>query len=85
MPRSVPAILQVHVAERIFPPDDVGQELVTADGIILGGVGADPDADAGDRPENRDPASINARVPPQTLAMEVDPFDSMISLVTRMA
>ncbi len=30
------------------------------------------------------PASINASVPPQTVAMEEEPFDSMISLVTRM-
>ena len=31
------------------------------------------------------PASINASVPPQTDAIEVEPLDSMISLVTRMA
>ena len=31
------------------------------------------------------PASSNANVPPQTLAIEVEPFDSMISLVTRTA
>ena len=31
------------------------------------------------------PASISARVPPQTEAIEVEPLDSMISLVTRMA
>ena len=31
------------------------------------------------------PASNNARVPPHTVAMEVEPFDSMISLVTRTA
>ena len=31
------------------------------------------------------PASMSARVPPQTLAMEVEPLDSMISLVTRTA
>ena len=31
------------------------------------------------------PASIRARTPAQTLAIEVEPFDSMISLLTRMA
>ena len=31
------------------------------------------------------PASISASIPPQTLAMEVDPFDSMTSLEIRMA
>ena len=31
------------------------------------------------------PASISASVPPQTVAIEVEPLDSMISLVTRMA
>src|ERR1043166_8094990 len=31
------------------------------------------------------PASINASVPPQTEAMEVEPFDSMISLVMRIS
>ena len=31
------------------------------------------------------PASINASIPPHTLAMDVDPFDSMISLEIRMA
>ena len=30
------------------------------------------------------PASMRANVPPQTLAIEVEPLDSMISLVTRM-
>ena len=31
------------------------------------------------------PASMSASVPPQTEAIEVEPLDSMISLVTRMA
>ena len=31
------------------------------------------------------PASMSASVPAHTLAMEVDPFDSMISLDMRMA
>ena len=31
------------------------------------------------------PASIRARVPPQTEAIEEEPLDSMISLVTRIA
>ena len=31
------------------------------------------------------PASISASMPPQTLAIEVEPFDSMISLEMRMA
>ena len=31
------------------------------------------------------PASIRASTPEQTLAIEVEPFDSMTSLVTRMA
>jgi hypothetical protein len=31
------------------------------------------------------PASISASVPPQTVAMELEPLDSIISLVTRMA
>jgi hypothetical protein len=31
------------------------------------------------------PASIRESIPPQTLAMEVDPFDSMTSLEIRMA
>ena len=34
---------------------------------------------------NGTPASSNASVPPQTDAIEVEPFDSMISLVTRTA
>ena len=32
---------------------------------------------------NGTPASISARLPPQTEAIEVEPFDSMISQVTR--
>ena len=31
------------------------------------------------------PASISASIPPHTLAMEVEPFDSMISLEMRIA
>ena len=31
------------------------------------------------------PASISASIPPQTLAIEVEPLDSMISLVMRIA
>ena len=31
------------------------------------------------------PASINASMPQQTLAIEVEPFDSITSLVMRMA
>jgi hypothetical protein len=31
------------------------------------------------------PASISASIPPHTLAMEVEPLDSMISLEMRMA
>ena len=41
--------LAVHVAEVVFPPDDVGEELVAGDlaGIVV--LGADADADAADR------------------------------------
>ena len=31
------------------------------------------------------PASMSASMPPHTLAIDVDPFDSMISLEMRMA
>jgi hypothetical protein len=78
--------LAIHVAEGVFPADDVGQQFVGADFVQVIVLGADADADARHRARQRH-ARIQQRqrVPPQTVAMEEEPLDSMISLVTRTA
>src|SRR5262249_22190662 len=40
----------IHVAEGVFPADDVGQEFIAGDLILIIMLGAEADADAGDRP-----------------------------------
>ena len=41
--------LAVHVTEGVFPADDVGEHAVVADDVVLIGLAAEADADAGDR------------------------------------
>src|SRR5581483_8920822 len=73
-----PADLEVHVAEVVLVAEDVAQDGRPRLGI---GEGAIADEATGDLIGT--PASIRASVPPQTLAIEELPFDSKISLTTR--
>jgi len=66
----------------IFPADDVGKQLVFGNAAADVSVQMPTLMPATGRTIGT-PASISASVPPQTLAMEVEPLDSMISLVTR--
>ena len=45
--------LAVHVAEGVFPADDVGEQLVAGDFLVGVVLGADADADAGHRADQR--------------------------------
>ena len=69
--------LEVHVAEVILVAEDVGQhgELVAFLDQAHG--------DAGHRRFSGTPASISASEPPQTVAIDEEPFDSVISETTR--
>ena len=78
MPCARPGDLEIHVAVVIFGAGDVGQ-----DGVILA-FQHQTHGDARDGFGNGTPASINASVAPHTLAMELEPFDSRMSLTTRM-
>jgi hypothetical protein len=46
--------LAVHVAERVLPADDVGEQLVAGELPVVVVLRADADADAGDRADDRD-------------------------------
>jgi hypothetical protein len=69
--------LEVHVAEVIFVAQDVGEhgEAVAFEDQAHG--------DAGHRRFSGTPASISASEVPQTVAIEDEPFDSVISETTR--
>ena len=78
--------LAIHVAERVFPADDVGEQFVLRDFLVAARRSVQmPMLMPATGRIIGTPASINASAPPQTEAMEVEPFDSMISLVTRIA
>ena len=70
--------LEVHVAEVILVAEDVGEhrEALALQDQAHG--------DAGDRRCSGTPASISASEAPQTVAIEDEPFDSVISETTRM-
>jgi hypothetical protein len=72
--------LEVHVAEEVLLADDVGDEqLVLA---VLVGEAADEMPATGALIGT--PASISARHPPQTEAIDDEPLDSVMSLTMRM-
>ena len=80
------AKFEIHVAEMIFGADDVGQQVVAFQVAALRRFSVT-------RPTEMPatgvligtPASISASIPPQTLAIEVEPFDSITSLEMRIA
>src|ERR1043165_9180820 len=43
----------IHVAERVFPTDDVGEQFVFRDAIFVVVLGAETNADSSDRPGHR--------------------------------
>ena len=72
--------LEVHVAVMVFGAGDVGQ-----DGVLLAFL-HQAHGDAGHRRRLiGTPASIRASEPPQTVAIDEEPFDSRMSETTRMA
>ena len=79
------AKFEIHVTEMIFGADDVGQKLVAFQ-LIVRRIRS-RDRRKFPRPASLigTPASISASIPPQTLAIEVEPFDSITSLEMRMA
>ena len=77
MPWSVPGDLEVHVAEMILVAEDVGEH---REALALED---EPHGDAGDRRRSGTPASISASEEPHTVAIEEEPFDSVISDTTR--
>ena len=80
------ADLEVHVTKVIFGTDDVGEDDVLADVSLIIHLGYQPSGNSGNVCLLRGtPASISAREPPQTLAMEVEPLEDMISETTRIA
>jgi hypothetical protein len=78
MPSAGAGDLEVHVAEVVLVTQDVGQhrEAVLFQDQAHG--------DARDRRFSGTPASIRASEVPQTVAIEDEPFDSVISETTRM-
>ena len=85
MPCFRAANFVIHVAEMIFGADDVGEEFVALHLSVFAVFRDEADADSSDRVLIGTPASMSASIPPQTLAIELEPFDSMISLVMRTA
>ncbi len=69
--------LEVHVAVVVFGTGDVGQ-----DGVLVAFL-TRPIATPATGAAIGTPASISARVAPQTDAIELEPFDSRMSLTTR--
>jgi hypothetical protein len=69
--------LEVHVAEMVLVAEDVGQH-----GMAFT-LEDEPHGDAGGRALERTPASISASEVPQPVAIEEEPFDSVISETTR--
>ena len=69
--------LEVHVAEMILVAEDVGEH-----GEALAFLDQ-AHGDAGDRLASGTPASISASEVPQTVAIEDEPLDSVISETTR--
>ena len=79
------AKFEIHVAEMIFGADDVGQKFVAFQLPLSPYSVTRPTEIPATGVLIGTPASISASMPPQTLAIEVEPFDSMISLEMRMA
>ena len=71
---------EVHVAEVVFRAEDVRQQHALLAVVRLGDQPMEMPA-TGDLIGT--PASISARQPPQTVAIEVEPLEDMISLVRR--
>ena len=72
--------LEIHVAVMIFGAGDVGE-----DGVLIA-LDHQSHRDSGAaEPCSGTPASIIASEPPQTVAIEDEPFDSRMSETTRMA
>jgi hypothetical protein len=71
------AHLEVHVAEVVLVAEDVGEHRVAI--ALLD----EAHRDARDRRAIGTPASMSERAPPQTVAIELEPFDSVISLTMR--
>ena len=70
--------LEVHVAQVVFVAEDVGEH---GDTVVLVDQAH---GDSGDGCFMGTPASINASEAPHTVAIEDEPFDSVISETTRM-
>ena len=71
--------LEVHIAERVFHALDIAQN-----GVLPSlGIGDQSHGDAGDRRLIGTPASMSASVLPQTLAIEVEPFELTTSETSR--
>ena len=70
--------LEVHVAEVIFGAEDVGQDRDLSPSLIS------PIATPATAARIGTPASISASEPPQTVAIDDEPFDSRMSDTTRM-
>ena len=69
-----PTDFEVHIAQMIFKPKDVGQNIITSDPSLI-----NPIAMPATGSLIGTPASIMASVPPHTVAIEEEPFDSKIS------
>ena len=79
------AELEVHVAEVILAADDVGERGVALELPSTPYSVTRPQVMPATGFLIGTPASISASTPEQTLAIEVEPLDSMTSLLTRMA
>ena len=79
MPRCGAGDLEVHVAEVVLVADDVGQEDMAAGLSSL----TRPIEMPATGSLIGTPASIRPSVPPQTEAIELEPFDSRMSETTR--
>jgi hypothetical protein len=77
MPSVGAGDLEVHVAEMILVAEDVGQHREALAFLDQA------HGDAGDGRFSGTPASISASEPPHTVAIDDEPFDSVISETTR--
>jgi len=79
------AKFEVHVAEVILAANDVGEQSVAGEITIAVILETRPTEIPATGRLIGTPASMRARTPAQTEAIEVEPLDSMTSLVTRNA
>ena len=79
MPVARSGNLEIHVAVVIFGASDVGEDGVLCRLRVTRPMAMPPTCAA-----SGTPASINASEAPQTVACELEPFDSRMSLTTRM-